>query len=611
MIAELDECAALTDLCEQLVALKKIICSESCRLMAENTEVDDMSEPSASLCNLANYLALREQDLRPLQEQLAHFSLSSLGRSEAHVMETLETLIRLLSRAVNRAVPSMGATPVSLREGEQLLARHIEQVLGPKPDSPIHLMVTLPREAAENHALIDALLLAGTSCVRINCAHDDVAIWEAMIKGVRAAEQRHGRTCRIQMDLSGPKLRTGHLMQCASNIELRGHKALGASLDAPDLVLITDKRERLECHSGQGLLMEQEDFALFNIGDQLLFQDCRGKKRHLEIIEKVDGAGYWCVCKRNAVIDLNTEFTLLKQGENKVRKHRIHCLRFVQLTVPLRLFKGDIFLLCNGSEPLNSQNNVPSISIQVPEILERLVAGTRIWFDDGKLGGHVQKSSAEGVMILIDHAPPKGAKLGPDKGINVPGVDLGLSALSSKDLEDLDFVVAYADLVALSFTERLEDVERLISEMRKRGDELPVILKIETERGIANLPTILLASMDKYHLGVMIARGDLAVEVGGARMAELQEELLWLCEAAHLPVIWATQVLETLVKEGGLSRPEMTDAAVSGRADCVMLNKGPYIVEGVHTLCDVLGRMQNHQHKKTPRMCSLHWSEVS
>ena len=98
--------------------------------------------------------------------------------------------------------------------------------------------------------------------------------------------------------------------------------------------------------------------------------------------------------------------------------------------------------------------------------------------------------------------------------------------------------------------------------------------------------------------GVMIARGDLAVECGFERLAELQEEILWFAEAAHLPVIWATQVLEHLAKEGVPSRAEITDAAMGERAECVMLNKGRHVVEAVHTLDNILKRMASHQMKK-------------
>lgn len=107
----------------------------------------------------------------------------------------------------------------------------------------------------------------------------------------------------------------------------------------------------------------------------------------------------------------------------------------------------------------------------------------------------------------------------------------------------------------------------------------------------------------------MIARGDLAVECGWERLAEVQEEILWMCEAAHVPVIWATQVLETLAKEGRPSRAEITDAALAERAECVMLNKGPYIVEAVRLLNDILSRMAGHQSKKRPMLRKLKLAE--
>jgi pyruvate kinase len=103
----------------------------------------------------------------------------------------------------------------------------------------------------------------------------------------------------------------------------------------------------------------------------------------------------------------------------------------------------------------------------------------------------------------------------------------------------------------------------------------------------------------------MIARGDLAIECGYQRLAEVQEEILWICEAAHLPVIWATQVLESLAKAGIPSRSEITDAAMGERAECVMLNKGRYIVDAVRILDDILHRMQSHQEKKRSMLRKL------
>jgi len=137
------------------------------------------------------------------------------------------------------------------------------------------------------------------------------------------------------------------------------------------------------------------------------------------------------------------------------------------------------------------------------------------------------------------------------------------------------------------------------------GQELGIVLKIETRRAFDNLPSLLLAAMRSPSSGVMIARGDLAVECGYERLAEVQEEILWMAEASHMPVIWATQVLETLAKDGIPSRAEITDAAMGERAECVMLNKGPYILEAVRALDNILRRMQTHQRKKSAMLREL------
>jgi pyruvate kinase len=86
--------------------------------------------------------------------------------------------------------------------------------------------------------------------------------------------------------------------------------------------------------------------------------------------------------------------------------------------------------------------------------------------------------------------------------------------------------------------------------------------------------------------------------------------MLWLCEAAHVPVVWATQVLETLAQRGTPSRAEITDAAMSQRAECVMLNKGPYIIQALEMLDDILQTMEGHQYKKTAMLRHLNVSDI-
>ena len=188
-----------------------------------------------------------------------------------------------------------------------------------------------------------------------------------------------------------------------------------------------------------------------------------------------------------------------------------------------------------------------------------------------------------------------------------------MPALTEKDLADLPFVADRADLVSLSFVRSVDDVRQLQAELRRLGAEhLGLVLKIETGAAFAHLPSLLLAAMSTERIGVMIARGDLAVEVGFERMAEVQEEIMWLCEAAHVPVIWATQVLDTLARTGHPSRAEVTDAAMAVRAECVMLNKGPHIADAITTLDSILTRMQTHHRKKRSLLRRLRaWDAVA
>ena len=214
--------------------------------------------------------------------------------------------------------------------------------------------------------------------------------------------------------------------------------------------------------------------------------------------------------------------------------------------------------------------------------------------------------SAHELRVRIQRTPPQGGCLKADKGINLPDSDLELPALTSEDRADLAFAARHADLIGLSFVNRESDVLELIDQLKGLADPRPgLILKIETQRAFARLPNLLLTAMRHERVGVMIARGDLAVECGYERLAEAQEEILWMCEAAHCPAIWATQVLETLAKQGTPSRAEITDAAMGHRAECVMLNKGPHIAQAVHVLDDILRRMEAHQAKKRAMLRAL------
>jgi pyruvate kinase len=233
--------------------------------------------------------------------------------------------------------------------------------------------------------------------------------------------------------------------------------------------------------------------------------------------------------------------------------------------------------------------------------------GARVSFDDGRLDGVVLAAEADSLLVEITSAGSRGSRLRADQGINFPDSRLALPALTQRDREVLPFVIRHADMVNVSFVQSPEDVEELQCLLAKgERPDLGVILKIETRTAFESLPALLLAAMaSEAPLGVMIARGDLAIECGWERLAELQEEILRLCEAARIPCIWATQVLDALAHRGLPTRAEISDAVLGARAEGILLNKGPHITCSVRTLQGILRRMHGHQHKTRPLLRCL------
>ncbi len=271
-----------------------------------------------------------------------------------------------------------------------------------------------------------------------------------------------------------------------------------------------------------------------------------------------------------------------------------------------RVFVGDTIVLVDDLR--KAPKHALAITASVPEILDRLALGNHVWINDGRIGAKVMSRSAEAIGLEVFAARSKGEKVKREKGLNFPNVDLGLPALGPDDIAALDFIAEHADLVGFSFVQSPQDVEQLQDHLAvRRGSRSPqgIVLKIETPLAVQNLPQLIVQSASHNPTAVMIARGDLAVELGFERLSEIQEEILWLCEAAHTPVVWATQVLDGLVKDGLPSRAETTDAAMAQRAECVMLNKGPHVVQGVTFLAHVLARMDRHQSKKFARFGPL------
>jgi pyruvate kinase len=262
-------------------------------------------------------------------------------------------------------------------------------------------------------------------------------------------------------------------------------------------------------------------------------------------------------------------------------------------------------LLLNYAEEDKAANKkkkrkLNTLYVEPREILTIVKPGEHIFFDDGKFEARVDAWEEGKVRVEIVRISTKKPILKPQKGINLPDSDVTIPPLTEEDLANIPFICEHADMVGYSFVNSPSDVDKLRAELKRFSAqrEPDIILKIERLSAVRNLPALLMNGMQNAGLGVMIARGDLAVEIGFERLSEIQEEILWICEAAHVPVIWATQVLETLNKTGYATRSEITDAAMGVRAECVMLNKGPFIVKTIKTLDDILTRQLGHVDKK-------------
>jgi len=361
----------------------------------------------------ATFLAFHCHDLRDLQAQLILLGLSSFGRSEAHILESLDAVISALSAICD--APTVERPSVrAFNCGERQLDLNTSTMLGAPPaNRRVRIMVTLPTEAATDAALLSDLVKRGMDWARINCAHDDADAWDKMIEHVRQAERAHDRRCGILMDLGGPKARTG--------VIVAPHHA------------------------------------------NLLFKDAQ---------------------------------ILLTQGE------------------PVKDKKGH-----NGTAHIAFK-----AQCLIPEVFAQLKVGDLVWIDDGHLGTQVKEIVPEGAILRVTYANAAGEKLRSGKGLNFPDTALDLSPLTDKDRADLPFVMAHADAVSYSFVQTADDVAQLQDLIRQHSApreqtkpdllSLAMIAKIETKKAIRNLPESIVQMAGQQPFGVMIARGDMAVEIG-------------------------------------------------------------------------------------------------
>ncbi len=395
------------------------------------------------------------------------------------------------------------------------------------------------------------------------------------------------------MDLAGPKLRTGALPPLPGVIRARPRRDRLGRLVEPARIRATPATTATPLpQEFTALPIRPEGWRQLTAGDRLRGRDASGRWRHLRV-EAVDTEGLWLSSPENCRFTSGLAFAPA-QGPGALAVADLP-----EAPGELLLRPGDRLRLtatpmaratAQGGEGPDSAP--PAIPCTLPEVFADLHCGERILFDDGRIGGVIRAVGPEEVEVEIIQARPRGSRLRADKGINLPDSDLHTPALTARDVEDLAFATAHADIVSYSFVNREEDVAALQRELRRLGrEDLGVVLKIETRRAFLQLPRLLLAAMrHPAPLGVMIARGDLAIECGWDALAEIQEEILRTCEAAHVPCIWATQVLDEMARHGTPTRAEITDAAAGARAEALMLNKGPNITATVRTLRRIVRR---------------------
>ncbi|KAL5847888.1 hypothetical protein ACOSQ3_011412 [Xanthoceras sorbifolium] len=576
-----------------------------------------------SATNLIHYLALKCLDVEQLKEDLSSIGLLDLETINPYMLAGLTSGIQILENLKSTSLKTEENTSSGISTHKRLyqqekgkltisamrkkLFSNKELLLGPLRDNrTTHIMVTVGQEAIESETLITDLLKAGASIIRINCAHGNPSVWSDIIRRVKRSSQMLETPCRILMDLAGPKLRTGKLKPGPCVVKISPQKNATGNVIFPAQVWLSHKGAGPPpAHLSPDAILSVDDqnfLSEIKVGDNLKFCDARGKTRMLKISRQFHvffGTGFVAECTRTAYVQSGTELCI----KGKKRIFPVGEVVDVPAAEPfVRLRVGDLLIIsrdssCEHNESSGTTNGAHRVTCSSGYLFDAVKPGDPIAFDDGKIWGLIQGASFSEIIVSITHAGPRGTKLGSEKSINIPESNIWFEGLTSKDLMDLDFVATNADMVGISFVRNIRDIVVLRQELENRKlQNLGIVLKIETKSGFEKLPLLLLEAMKSPNpLGVMIARGDLAVECGWEKLANIQEEILSICGAAHVPVIWATQVLESLVKSGVPTRAEITDAASGRRASCVMLNKGKNIAEAVSTLDTIL-------HTKTAKM---------
>jgi pyruvate kinase len=545
-----------------------------------------------SATNLAHYLGLRKREVRRLQLDLAAVGLSSFGRCEGHVRDTLRRLCAWLAGQRGDA-PGAG-DPLDWAQAEALLHENARALFGPPPtDRHVYIMVTAPDAVEATPAWADGLVQAGTDLLRINGAHESPREWESIVSIFRARASAHGKAGRVIVDLPGPKLRAEIRQHEEAVLHIPRHKdRRGKSVTPTEVLLVA------AYSAGAQVPVPPDWLPGLTRGDVLRLEDAGERDRGLVVLGPGEG-GILAECSRSLYVTSGLSL-VWERGGAVLKEGRVGALprqpRVLSVSV------GDTLLLnASGESPAPEQH---VLAFAETQLLEHVGVGDRVILDDGKLVAIVETARRDELVCRVTEAVKSPTRLRSGKGVAFPDSQLSLPELGPQDEIALTFALRHADGIGVSFVSAARDVTRIGQRLNQAGRSgFGMILKLETRGAIRNLAAILFEALKYDPVGLMIARGDLAVELSFERLAEMQEEILWLGEACHLPVIWATEVLDRAAHTGLATRAEITDAAMSVRAEAVMLNRGPQIVTAVRMLADIIRKMEAHQHKKR----ALYW----
>ena len=555
-------------------------------------------EYRVSAVNLLHYLAMRKKSRVKLQRKLGYLGITRLARSQPHIHDSISKSRVLMSALLVDDPVKIQKPRLSIKKSYRRMTENSRSLLGDNDvKRRVRIMVTLPTEAGDNYEMVLLLAESGMNVARINCAHDNPETWKKMIDHVRRASTQLGEDIKISMDLGGPKVRTGEIKPGPAVRQFSPKTDDFGRVIQPARIMLVP--EDMEDAPANAIPLSSDWLNQLKPDDKIHILDTRQKEANLEIAQ-IDEKGVLVYCYTSIYISPDTFFSVPREGMDSItirhlpRKASHLLLREGDhLIIHRSTVEGERTLFDDAGNTLQEAH----ISCSYPGLFDVVKKGETIFFDDGKIGGEIVDIYDGYFRVRIQRVKKSVAKLKADKGINLPYGIAHLRGLTSKDEKDLEFVVKHADIVNVSFVNRPEDVRQLhqLLEKLEAPEQLGVILKIETREAFNLLPEILLEAIKKYPVGVMIARGDLAIEVGWDEIGLVQQEILNVCSAAHIPVIWATQVLESLTKQGVPSRSEITDATQSMKAECIMLNKGPYTHRAVALLDKIFTEMRAYQ----------------